>query len=105
MAGCRVQKGQLDRRHKFRLLRGQDTVWEGECSALRRHPARCLGSFEQFSKEPVNLPKQASLVLMKTAEPLGKDSDVYLEVLLMFLSSEEHQLRGSPMFLQVLCRR
>uniref|UniRef100_A0A665SUN8 Mitochondrial translational initiation factor 2 n=1 Tax=Echeneis naucrates TaxID=173247 RepID=A0A665SUN8_ECHNA len=30
VAGCRVQKGQLDRRHQFRLIRGQDTIWEGE---------------------------------------------------------------------------
>lgn len=30
VAGCRVQKGQLDRRHKFQLIRGRDTVWEGE---------------------------------------------------------------------------
>lgn len=30
VAGCRVQKGQLDRRLKFRLVREQDTVWEGE---------------------------------------------------------------------------
>lgn len=32
VAGCRVQKGQLDRRLRFRLIRGQDTVWEGESS-------------------------------------------------------------------------
>lgn len=30
VAGCRVQKGQLDRRLKFRLVREQDSVWEGE---------------------------------------------------------------------------
>ena len=30
VAGCRVQKGQLDRRLKFRLIRGRDAVWEGE---------------------------------------------------------------------------
>uniref|UniRef100_I3JJT2 Mitochondrial translational initiation factor 2 n=1 Tax=Oreochromis niloticus TaxID=8128 RepID=I3JJT2_ORENI len=30
VAGCRVQKGQLDRRFRFRLIRGRDTVWEGE---------------------------------------------------------------------------
>lgn len=30
VAGCRVQKGQLDRRLKFQLIRGRDTVWEGE---------------------------------------------------------------------------
>lgn len=30
VAGCRVQKGQLDRRMKFRLMRGQDAIWAGE---------------------------------------------------------------------------
>lgn len=30
VAGCRVQKGRLDRRLKFRLVRGRDVVWEGE---------------------------------------------------------------------------
>lgn len=30
VAGCRVQKGQLDRRLKFRLVRERDSVWEGE---------------------------------------------------------------------------
>lgn len=30
VAGCRVQKGQLDRRLKFRVIRGRDTIWEGE---------------------------------------------------------------------------
>lgn len=30
VAGCRVQKGVLDRRLQFRLIRGRDTVWEGE---------------------------------------------------------------------------
>uniref|UniRef100_A0A3Q0RMR9 Translation initiation factor IF-2, mitochondrial n=1 Tax=Amphilophus citrinellus TaxID=61819 RepID=A0A3Q0RMR9_AMPCI len=37
VAGCRVRKGQLDRRLKFRLLRGQDTVWEGSLVALKHH--------------------------------------------------------------------
>uniref|UniRef100_A0A667WFH1 Translation initiation factor IF-2, mitochondrial n=1 Tax=Myripristis murdjan TaxID=586833 RepID=A0A667WFH1_9TELE len=37
VAGCRVQKGQLDRRLKFRLTRGRETVWEGSLSALRHH--------------------------------------------------------------------
>lgn len=30
VAGCRVKKGQLDRRLKFQLIRGRDTVWEGK---------------------------------------------------------------------------
>ncbi|KAM6939916.1 translation initiation factor IF-2, mitochondrial [Xenentodon cancila] len=37
VAGCRVQKGRLDRRLKFRVIRGQDSVWEGCLSALRHH--------------------------------------------------------------------
>nr|XP_020516161.1 translation initiation factor IF-2, mitochondrial [Labrus bergylta] len=37
VAGCRVQKGQLDQRLKFRLIRGRDTVWEGSLSALKHH--------------------------------------------------------------------
>ncbi|CAK6982844.1 LOW QUALITY PROTEIN: translation initiation factor IF-2%2C mitochondrial [Scomber scombrus] len=37
VAGCRVQKGQLDRRHKFRLIRGQNAVWEGSLKQLKHH--------------------------------------------------------------------
>ncbi|XP_039668226.1 translation initiation factor IF-2, mitochondrial isoform X2 [Perca fluviatilis] len=37
VAGCRVQKGQLDRRLQFRLIRGRDTVWEGSLAALKHH--------------------------------------------------------------------
>lgn len=34
VAGCRIQKGQLDRRLKFRLIRGRDVLWEGESDPL-----------------------------------------------------------------------
>ncbi|XP_069023305.1 translation initiation factor IF-2, mitochondrial isoform X1 [Embiotoca jacksoni] len=37
VAGCRVQKGQLDRQLKFRLIRGRDSVWEGSLAALKHH--------------------------------------------------------------------
>lgn len=37
VAGCRVQKGHLDQRLKFRLIRGRDTVWEGSLAALKHH--------------------------------------------------------------------
>ncbi|XP_055365817.1 translation initiation factor IF-2, mitochondrial isoform X2 [Betta splendens] len=37
VAGCRVQKGQLVRKLKFRLKRGQDTVWEGSLATLKQH--------------------------------------------------------------------
>uniref|UniRef100_A0A3P8TFD6 Translation initiation factor IF-2, mitochondrial n=1 Tax=Amphiprion percula TaxID=161767 RepID=A0A3P8TFD6_AMPPE len=37
VAGCRVQKGQLDRRLKFRLIRGRETIWEGSLAALKHH--------------------------------------------------------------------
>ncbi|XP_068177460.1 translation initiation factor IF-2, mitochondrial [Antennarius striatus] len=37
VAGCRVQKGQLDRRMRFRVIRGQDAIWEGSLAALKHH--------------------------------------------------------------------
>nr|XP_055070099.1 translation initiation factor IF-2, mitochondrial [Misgurnus anguillicaudatus] len=35
VAGCRVQKGQLDRKMKFRLVRGRDVLWEGSVTTLK----------------------------------------------------------------------
>lgn len=37
VAGCRVQRGVLDKKNHFRLLRGQDLLWEGSLSALKHH--------------------------------------------------------------------
>ncbi|XP_036396523.1 translation initiation factor IF-2, mitochondrial isoform X1 [Megalops cyprinoides] len=37
VAGCRVQKGQLDRRMKFRVIRGRDVLWEGHLTTLKHH--------------------------------------------------------------------
>ncbi|XP_066521918.1 translation initiation factor IF-2, mitochondrial isoform X2 [Hoplias malabaricus] len=37
VAGCRVQKGQLDRKMKFRLIRGKKILWEGSLTALKHH--------------------------------------------------------------------
>ena len=34
VAGCRVRSGLLDRRMRFRLLRDQETLWEGEDSCI-----------------------------------------------------------------------
>ncbi|XP_063052539.1 translation initiation factor IF-2, mitochondrial isoform X1 [Engraulis encrasicolus] len=37
VAGCRVQKGLMDRKLKFRLNRGRDVLWEGSLTALKHH--------------------------------------------------------------------
>lgn len=37
VAGCRVKKGQMDRRLQFRLIRGRDVIWEGALVALKHH--------------------------------------------------------------------
>lgn len=37
VAGCRVQKGLLDRKMKFRLIRGRDVLWEGSLTAMKHH--------------------------------------------------------------------
>ncbi|XP_041959136.1 translation initiation factor IF-2, mitochondrial [Alosa sapidissima] len=37
VAGCRVQKGLLDKKMKFRLTRGRDILWEGSLTALKHH--------------------------------------------------------------------
>ncbi|XP_062396504.1 translation initiation factor IF-2, mitochondrial [Sardina pilchardus] len=37
VAGCRVQKGLLDKKMKFRLTRGRDVLWEGSLTAMKHH--------------------------------------------------------------------
>lgn len=37
VAGCRVQKGVLDKKQNFRVLRGRDVLWEGSLSSLKHH--------------------------------------------------------------------
>ncbi|XP_056136024.1 translation initiation factor IF-2, mitochondrial [Lampris incognitus] len=37
VAGCRVQKGYLDKRMKFRLIHNEETIWDGSLTALKHH--------------------------------------------------------------------
>ena len=37
VAGCRVQSGRLDRKQRLKVIRGDQTVYDGEIALLKHH--------------------------------------------------------------------